>query len=190
MNFQDGLNLIDKANKMITEANKMITEATYNAFLFTWNWWIALGMLVIPWILWGVFRKKDSSSRLLFAGFIVMILSSILDSYGVDRGKFAYPVKVIPLPTLSYSFRYSMVPVTIMFLLQYKPHLNPLIKAILFAGFSAYIGMPLMAMIHLYKKVDWAYTYSFFILFSLFMIAHWFSRRKSFGEIAGDSPEQ
>lgn len=137
-------------------------------------------MIIAPWVLWAIFRKRESSARLLFSVFIVMILSTTIDAFGVEYGRWTYPVKAIPLPTISYSFRYSLMPVLIMFFLQFKPNINPFLKGIVLAGLSAYIGMPLMALVNMYKKLDWAYTYSFFIIFSLFLVAHWFSRRKSF----------
>lgn len=183
MTFQEGLNQVDKAHQLIVQANEMITDATLHAFLFTWKWWISAAMLIVPWILWIIFRKKESTARLLFASFIVMLLSSTLDSVGVDYGKWSYPIKVIPLPTISYSFRYSLLPVLVMFFLQFKPSFSPFIKAIIFGGLGAYIGIPIMAMLDLYKKIDWAYTYSFFILTVMYLIAHWFSRRKSFEPI-------
>lgn len=163
MTFQEGLRQVDKAHQLIVKANQMITDATLNAFLFTWKWWIVVAMLIVPWVLWIIFRKKESTARLLFASFIVMLLSSTLDSIGVDYGKWMYPVKAIPLPTISYAFRYSLLPVLIMFLLQFKPNFNPFVKAIIFGGVSAYIGMPIMTMLDLYKKIDWAYTYSLFL---------------------------
>jgi membrane-bound metal-dependent hydrolase YbcI (DUF457 family) len=96
MTFQEGLDQEEKANKIIIDANKMISDATFHAFPYTLSWWVALFMLVVPWILWAIFRKKESTARLLSAAFIVIIISSILDAYGVDRGRWAYPVKVIP----------------------------------------------------------------------------------------------
>lgn len=183
MTVQEGLKQIEKSGQKIVEANQMVVDATMNAFLFTWKWWVAVGMLIIPWVLWAIFRKKESSARLLYSSFIVMIMSSSLDAFGVDFGKWSYPIKAIPLPTISYSFRYSLVPVMIMFFLQIKPNFNPFIKAVIFAGFGAYVGMPLMTMLDMYKKIDWAYTYSFFILTIMYLIAHWFSRRKSFEKL-------
>ncbi|WP_066058359.1 CBO0543 family protein [Robertmurraya korlensis] len=180
MSFQDGLSKVDKGSDLIKEGNHLIIDATMNAFLFTWQWWVAVLMIIVPWVLWAIFRKKESSARLLFSAFIVMILSTNIDSIGVEHGLWTYPVKAIPIPTISYSFRYSLMPVLIMFFLQYKPNANPLVKGIILAGISAYIGMPLMAMVDMYKKIDWAYTNSFFIILLLYLVAHWFSKRKSF----------
>ncbi|MEW9673622.1 hypothetical protein [Ammoniphilus sp. 3BR4] len=81
MTFQEGLNQVDKAGQKVVEANQMITDAVIQAFLFTWKWWVGLALLVVPWILWAIFRKKESSVRLLLAGFVIMVISTILDSF-------------------------------------------------------------------------------------------------------------
>lgn len=183
MTYQEGLNQIDKATQKIAESNQLIVEAIMKAFLFTWQWWIALAMIVVPWTIWGIFRNRESSARIFSAGILIMVLSEILDTIGVSFGKWAYPVKVVPVATLNFPFRLSVLPVILMFFLQIKPHINPYIKAIIFGGFGAYVGLPTLAMIDLYKKIDWTYTYSFFILASFYLLAHWFSRRKTFEKI-------
>jgi hypothetical protein len=183
MTYQEGLNQIDKAIQKINEANKLTVESVMNAFLFTWQWWIALAMMIVPWIIWIIFRDRKNSARIFSAGLLVMVISEILDAIGVSFGKWAYPVKVIPVGTVSFSFRFSVLPVLTMLLLQFKPRFNPYIKAILFGGFGAYVGLPLLATIDLYKKIDWLLTYSFFILTLTYLLAHWFSRRNSFEAI-------
>jgi hypothetical protein len=183
MTYQEGLNQIDKATQQIMEANNLIVEAVLNSFLFTWQWWIALAMIVVPWTIWVIFRNRESSARIFSAGLLVMVLSEILDTFGVSFGRWAYPVKVIPVATINFSFRLSVLPVLLMLLLQYKPRINPFIKALFFGGFGAYVGMPLLAMIDLYKKMDWAFTYSFLILTFFYLLAHWFSRLNTFDKI-------
>lgn len=183
MNYQDGLKQIDKSTKMISDANHLTIEAVMNAFLFTWQWWLALAMIVVPWAIWGVFRNRESSARILSAGLLVMVLSEILDTFGVSFGKWAYPVKVVPVATLNFSYRLSVLPVFLMLLLQFKPTYNPFVKAIFFGGLGAYVGMPLLAMIDLYKKIDWAFTYSFLILTLFYLTAHWFIQLNTFEKI-------
>ncbi|MEW9670214.1 CBO0543 family protein [Ammoniphilus sp. 3BR4] len=183
MTYQEGLNQVDEATQKITEANELVVEAIMNAFLFTWQWWIALAMLIVPWMIWGLYRNRESSARIFSAGLLVMALSEILDTVGISFGNWAYPVKVIPVATINFSFRLSVLPVFAMLLLQFKPRFNPYIKAMFFGGFGAYVGLPLLAMMDLYKKMDWAYTYSFFIMISMYLLAHWFSRMNSFEKI-------
>lgn len=183
MNYQEGLKQIDKATKQISEANNLIVEAVMNAFLYTWQWWLALSMIVVPWAIWVVFRNRESSARILSAGLLVMVLSEILDTFGVSFGKWTYPVKVVPVATLNFSYRLSVLPVFLMLLLQFKPTYNPFVKAVFFGGLGAYVGMPLLAMIDLYKKIDWAFTYSFFILTIFYLIAHWFIQLNTFKKV-------
>jgi hypothetical protein len=95
-----------------------------------------------------------------------------LDLIGVENGKWTYSVRVLPSADVSFPFRFSLLPVTVMFFLQFKPNVNPFLKAIIFGGLGAYIGMPIMAMLDMYRKIDWAYTYSFFILTSMYLVAH------------------
>lgn len=189
MTYQEGLNQIEKATQKITEANQLTIESLMNAFLFTWQWWVALAMIIVPWIIWMIFRDRKSSARLFSAGLLVMIISEIMDAIGVSLGKWAYPVKVIPVATVSFSFRLSVLPVLVMLLLQFKPRFNPYIKAIFYGGVGAYVGLPLLAILDLYKKIDWSLTYSFFILTLMYLLSHWFSRRNSFEEINKNNVE-
>jgi hypothetical protein len=113
-----------------------------------------------------------------------------LDLIGVENGKWTYSVRVLPSADVSFPFRFSLLPVTVMFFLQFKPNVNPFLKAIIFGGLGAYIGMPIMAMLDMYRKIDWAYTYSFFILTSMYLVAHWFSRMNTFEKIELDNHEK
>ncbi|QGH36996.1 hypothetical protein GI584_11675 [Gracilibacillus salitolerans] len=140
-------------------------------------------MMIVPWIIWAIFRDRKNSALIFSAGLLIMVISEILDAFGVSYGKWAYPIKVIPLATVSFSFRLSVLPVFAMLLLQFKPQFNPFIKAIIFGGFGAYAGLPLLGMMDLYKKIDWSLTNSFIILILMYLLAHWFSRRASFEEI-------
>ncbi|WP_226527683.1 CBO0543 family protein [Metabacillus niabensis] len=180
MTYQEGLDQIDKATQKISDATQLTIEAVMNTFLFTWQWWIALAMLIVPWAIWAIFRDRENSARLFSAGLLVMVISEILDAIGVGLGNWAYPVKVIPIATISFSFRLSLLPVIFMLLLQFKPQINPFIKAVLYGGFGAFIGLPFLESINLYKKIDWQLIYSFFILTTLYLLGYWFSRRKSF----------
>lgn len=183
MTYQEALKQVEKASKMIVEANSMVADSITSAFIYRWNWYVACAMIIVPWIVWAIFRKKDSSARLICAGFFVMIFSAVLDTLGIEFGLWAYPVKVIPSPTLSFSYRLSMLPVLAMFFIQIKPNVSPYLKAILYGAISAYVGLPLLSMVDLYKKINWAYTYSFFILTTMYLIANWLTQLDSFNRI-------
>lgn len=55
--------------------------------LFHWDFWVTLVYFtLLPWVIWIKYRKKESTQRLLFVGFYVIIISSWLDFIGVTYG--------------------------------------------------------------------------------------------------------
>ncbi|MFC6604110.1 hypothetical protein ACFQDF_25425 [Ectobacillus funiculus] len=65
-------------------------------------------------------------------------------------------------------------------LIQYKPSISPIIKAIIFGGCSAFVAEPIFSAIHFYELVHWKYYYSFPIYIMVYLIAHWISKRTTF----------
>jgi hypothetical protein len=184
MNFEEGLTKVNEANEKIVDANSMVTDVIMNVYIFTWKWWVGVALIVVPWAAWLFLREKKSTGRLLCAGLFIMIFSAVLDTFGIENGLWSYPVKVIPSPTLSFSFRLSVLPVWGMLFIQYKPQVHPFVKALLYAGIAAFVGMPLLSMIDLYKKINWAYPYSFFILTGMYLISYWLYNLQSFEKVS------
>lgn len=187
MDYQEALRTVEKANAQIVEANGIVWDVIRTVYIYHWNWYVGLAMIVIPWVLWALFRKKDSSGRLLTAGLFIMIFSAVFDTLGIENGLWSYPVKTVPSPTLSFSYRLSVLPVLAMFFIQVKPGFHPFLKAVVFAGLSAYVGLPLMTWMDMYKKIHWSYTYSFFILTAMYLVAYWLTRLESYNQLRDDS---
>lgn len=169
-------NIIDSIKELNTIQDPHWMEHT----LFTWQWWVGVVLTLLPWILWIAFRKKNSSNRLLFVGIFVMIFTSYLDFLGVEFGLWYYEYKVIPTIPAYMPWDSSLFPVTIMFLLQYKPKLSPIIKAICFSMFSAFIAEPFFAKIELYHPILWKSIYSFPIYLLFYLICHALSKVENF----------
>jgi hypothetical protein len=184
MTFEEGIKQVNKGYEKIVEANSLMTDAIMNAFIFTWQWWLGVGLFIITWVLWFMFNKKESSHRLLYAGFVTIIVALIIDIIALSLGKWAYPVKLVPFaPVLFLPYHFSLVPVSIMFMIQIKPSANPFVKAVIFAGVGAFIGMRIFVLIDFYDPKGWPSTYDFFILLFIYLVAHWFSMRNSFDKI-------
>ena len=154
----------------LDELNKIQDMYWVNHTLFTWQWWVGILLTIVPWVLWIIIRNKDSSNRLLFVGFFVMIFTSYLDFIGVEYGLWYYEYKVLPTIPAYIPWDFSLFPVAIMLLLQYKPNFSPYIKSILFGASSAFIGEPFFASIKLYSPINWRYLYSFPNLYSTIFI--------------------
>ncbi|TFE23473.1 hypothetical protein [Cohnella luojiensis] len=62
-----------------------------NHVLFTWQWWFSLALFIVPIAVWVILRKRDSTDRLLYAGFFVLLTASWLDFMGNNFGLWYYP---------------------------------------------------------------------------------------------------
>jgi len=179
-------NYTNKLNSLQALSNKINGEmrALYmdNIFL-TWRWWLCAAMTILPWVLWIIFRKKGSTSRLLFSGFVVIILSMLLDDIGVELNFWDYHVDIDAINPSFILWDMSVLPVVTMTFLQYKTNINPLIKALVFAGLASFVVEPFFAWMNFYDPEKWKHLYSFPVFIIIYLLAHFCSLRKSFGNL-------
>jgi hypothetical protein len=184
MTFDEGINQSEKGLQKIIEGSNLLSETVVNAFLFTWQWWLGIGFFILPWVLWVIIRKKESTGRLLIAGFVTIILSLMIDLTASTLGLWSYPMKFSPVaPQLLLPYHFSLVPVAIMVVLQIKPKANPVLKGAIFAALAAFGGMNFVKMIHFYNPKGWSSVYDFFIFLSIFLVAYWISNLDSFKKL-------
>lgn len=125
----------------IGKLNQEAINLWVNHIVFTWRWWFALGLLVVPWIIWFRLRPKQGWGPILLAGLVSYIFASILDAVGVAFGMWSYPIIILPyLHSFYVPWDLTCVPVTIMFFLQYKPKVSAYLKAFVFFGKRVYCG--------------------------------------------------
>lgn len=167
----------------IEELNRIQDPHWFNHTFFTWRWWIGILFTIGPWILWIVIRDKNSTSRLLFVGFFAIIFSSYFDCIGTEYVFWTYEYRVLPTIPAFIPWDFSLFPVSIMLLLQYKPSFNLYLKAILFGLFTAYAAEPLFMILKLYSPITWKHFYSFLIYIAVYLVCHFLSRRKSFNPL-------
>ena len=105
---------IDLIYDLYHQANAGALELWKNDIVFTWHWWVGVGLFVLPWIFWAVVRKKESTHRLLLAGFVVLILSSFCDAVGTAMRLWDYNTQVIPLIPPYAPWDFTLLPVTAM----------------------------------------------------------------------------
>lgn len=167
----------------IRELNSIQDPYWISYTLFSWQWWVGIFLTIAPWVLWIIVRKKDSTNRLLFVSLFVILFTSYLDFLGCEMTLWYYEYKALPTIPSYIPWDFSMFPVTIMLLLQYKPNYNPFIKGACFGVFAAFIFEPIFAMLHLYTPIKWKFIYSFPIYIMLYLISHFLSRRRNFGPL-------
>lgn len=176
--------VLKKMTELHGEIDKMndfyVTLWKEDMFL-TWRWWLNVGILILPWVFWFIFRKKESTNRLLLAGLFVFLITSVFDSIGVAFGQWVYLYTPLPyLHTFFLPWDFSSFPVMIMFLLQFKPEMNPYLKALFFAVISAFVFEPIFVYLKVYALLKWKYYYGLPIYFLIYLLAHRVSRRDHF----------
>lgn len=162
---------MDDAYYLVEKANDHMTRIYMDHVLFTWQWWVALFLCIAPWVLWIIYRKKDSTWRLLSSGMFVMLISSWLDSVGSSFDFWHYHYDVLPTIPSYEPWDFTLMPVTIMFLLQIMPNINPFLKAVVFGILSAFVAEPFFTWIGLYHTENWKFIYSFPIYIVIYLIA-------------------
>ena len=154
-----------------------------NNIVFTWRWWITLLLILTPWIIWLLIKKKESTDRLLYAGFFVMVSSSIMDMTGVAMGLWRYPITVFPFMSQHIAFDIFALPGVTMLLIQWFRSISPYIKAVIYSLSSSFIFDPFIEWLGLYKQLHWKYYYSVPIMFFLYLLANYISSRNEFEKL-------
>jgi len=185
MSFSEGIKQAKEGTQLYIEANNIMSDAVVHHFLFTWQWWFGIGLFIVPWIIWLLLRKKESSGRLLLGGLITIILALLIDLIAISLGLWRYPMKFSPVaPLLLLPYHISIVPVAIMFTIQIKPKANSLLKGAIFAALAAFGGMKFFVLIHFYDPKNWLSIYDFCIYLFLFYVALWFSKIEGYKSIS------
>ena len=132
-----------------------------NEFL-TWEWWILVGFLVVPWVIWAKLVKREIILEILFFGAIITIITTVLDVVGLQYHFWDYPISFLPIIPRAFPFDFSMVPVAYMLLYQYFSTWKSFFSAqIIMAIIYAFLGEPFCEWVELVYYIKWKYIYSF-----------------------------
>ncbi|KAA0566711.1 hypothetical protein F0342_01280 [Bacillus sp. CH30_1T] len=151
--------------------------------MFGWQWWIGVFLTIIPWILWAKYRPKESTHRLLYIAFFVMVIAIWLDSIGVQLGLWHYNYEVLPFSPSYKPWDITLIPVLTIVFIQIKPNVSFLKKGILYGFLVSFIAEPVFVWSDFVVYTGWKYIYSFPIYTGIYFISHYLSTRNHFGRI-------
>lgn len=151
---------LEKLHDQFQHLHDEYTEIWFNHIFLHWDWWISLILSLGTWLFWIYYRKKDSTHRLLYAGFFAMLISIILCYIGVTLDLWYYTGKLTPSFPAWFPYNFCLLPVTIMFLIQTKPHIAPWKKGIFYGLLTAFVGEPIFVWSGYYVMTRWEYLYS------------------------------
>lgn len=180
----EGLRHSEEAYRMTQEANRDLIDAWLDHQLFSWAWWLNVGLTTLPWLLWAWLRPRESTHRVLYIGVVLIVIASYLDFLGVTYGLWRYHIEIIPTIPSFLPWDFCMYPVAGMFFFMYEPRLSKYLKALLFACSGALIVEPIFILLQFYEPVNWSVLYSLPIHFVNYLIADWIGTRTEFKPLA------
>ncbi|WEG13332.1 hypothetical protein PU629_02915 [Pullulanibacillus sp. KACC 23026] len=155
--------------------------------LYTWQWWLGMSLTLIPWIFWIIVRKKDSTGRLLYVGVFVSLVSVTLDNIGVQLSLWDYVKPVTPAIPSYLPYDFSLMPVTIMLLIQFTYKVNHWLIGLIYALITSFIGEPIFKWMGIYDPVNWKHIYSVPFYLLIYVSAYKLAFIKTFNSINKES---
>ncbi len=162
------------------DANNTLINTWQNIIFLTPLWWLGIILGLLPWILWVRFHNKKYTGDLFRAGLFMSLISVILDSVGVQLGLWMYPYDVFPFIPGYFPWDLTLLPISVMLLIEIKPKFPSILKGVIFATLSAFIGEPLAALSQIYEPIKWKPYFSFPIYIVLFLLSNVIAKSKLF----------
>ncbi|MDQ0974540.1 hypothetical protein QFZ31_004418 [Neobacillus niacini] len=177
------IELIDKNQNGIEHLIDKKIQIWTDYVLFSGLWWMGVGLSIIPWIIWFVIRKRESTDRLLYTAFYIMTIAVVSDILGDQLGLWHYRYHVIPVLPTYFPWDVTLMPLSIITLIQIKPKMNPWFKAVVFSLLASYVAEPFFDWLGVYEPKHWRYSYSVPLQIIFYMSAHALSKRNQFSKL-------
>jgi len=160
------------SHEMIYELECQLTqirvENWINQDLFSYQWWILVAALFIPWLLWWKWVDKARLSEIVIFGTIALIITSFLDAVLSELGLWEYNYYVIPYWPRLISADFAIVPITYMLAYQYFGRWKGFLLAMfIISVIFTWVGEPLLVWAGIYTLHKWKYVYSLPIYIAL-----------------------
>lgn len=152
-----------KAQQVREELHQLNVRQWYLDSFLTWEWWLLVGLTIVPLVIWWKMLDKNKAYEIAFYGCMINIMAVILDDIGTNLSWWSYPIKLIPVVPPLLTADSILVPIFFMIIYQFfSSSLKRLyISNVITACFIAFVSEPLFIWLHYYKLNDWKLIYSF-----------------------------
>ncbi len=159
----------------IQEAQKQLFELNYNYWidevLFSFNWWILIILMVVPWFLWWRFVDKKRLVEIALMGILVIITAVTIDTIGVSFLLWSYSYDIIQMIPFLIPIDFVIVPICYMVVYQhFQQWKSYLFTLAIVAAVGAFIIEPLFMWRDIYISYSWKHIYSFFAYITMGII--------------------
>lgn len=161
--------MVEDINRLREQMHQLDYMQWKTEALFTWQWWLLVGLTVIPLIIWWKIVDKRRVYEIAFYGCMINIMALLLDDFGTNLLWYNYPIKLIPFLPPLVTADSILVPIILMIVYQrfsttWKRFFAANLAA---AAFLAFVAESVFIWIGYYELDKWNRAYSFlFYLFS------------------------
>ncbi|WP_163538481.1 CBO0543 family protein [Gracilibacillus sp. YIM 98692] len=177
---KEAVKKIDDVYKDLVKTDQKYMDIWFEYVFLSWQWWGCVIFSIFPWILWWKFRKKESTHRLLYGAFFIMLISMFLDAFGTELGYWDYRYEPLPFLPSFVPWDLSLLPIAFLVFVQIKPNSSPILKAFLYSFFCTFIGETIFEWLGFYHLIKWNHLYSFPIHFVIFLMGYFLVTSKNF----------
>lgn len=168
----------DTIFELETQLTQIRIETWLHHDLFSYQWWLLVAVLFIPWLLWWKWVDKKRLTEITLFGAVIWIIASFLDATMSEIGLWEYNFYVIPYWPRLITADFTIIPVTYMFIYQYFKKWKSFLWAMLVVSlFFAFVGEPLLVWLDIYTLHTWKHFYSLPIFFTMAVsikcLTHW-----------------
>jgi hypothetical protein len=130
--------------------------------LFTPQFWLLVGILIIPWIIWWRMVDRRRFLEIIIYGLLISTAASFLDEVGCQLNWWEYRYDIEPLFPRLIPMNFTMLPVLYMLVYQYFSEWKSFVMAnIVMAALMTFVGEPLFVSTGIYVLLEWKHLYSF-----------------------------
>lgn len=147
-------------------------ELWFHHSLFSWQWWMLIGICAVTVILFIVLVQRDRLMEAIAYYATITLLNHYLYLAASAFNWYSYPIQVIPYVQAMETLNLIVIPMVLTLLYQHFAKWGAYITGtILFSALTAYIALPLMRTFHIYAPKQWNAHLSFISLLLLAAVA-------------------
>lgn len=153
----------EKIQQARDNLHQLVVHQWKQEIVFTWEWWLLVGLTIIPLVLWWNIVDKKRAHEIAFYGCMITITAVILDDFGINLSWWSYPMNLIPMLPPLLTADTILVPIALMTVYQlFSSNWKTFLIANLIAGaFIAFVAEPIFVWIGYYRLISWKFIYSF-----------------------------
>ncbi|MEQ8200588.1 MAG: CBO0543 family protein [Syntrophomonadaceae bacterium] len=145
--------------------------------LFTWQWWVLVVLLILPWFLWWRYTDKKRLQEIFIVGLLVFIFSAYLDAVLSELGLWHYHYWVLPVWPRLIAADFAIIPVCYMLVYQkYRSWPSYTVALAIMAFILAVPTEIIMIWADVFEMHGWKHIYGVPIFFAMGILVRWIAQ--------------